>query len=276
VAQVMPGISERLLARDEDGAGGRYERVRQAFGVLLATHGGAMYNAARLVGGLSGSRSHHGDANAKPPFTVVEAASQRAALDLLAEEMFGTKPFSFPPELYNQLAASRWMHWGTSEVPREDYPVHETILMWQERVLSRLLDPLVLARVRDNELKLAADADAFTLAELFERLTKAVMSEVTGTAAGEYTPRKPAIASLRRSLQRSYVSRLAAVAMSGGAANADAQALAAAELRSLAGGIDALLAREDVSLDPVSRAHLGELRARIEKVLDARLDLPRP
>lgn len=276
VAQVMPGISERLLARDEDGAGGRYERVRQAFGVLLATHGGAMYNAARLVGGLSGSRSHHGDANAKPPFTVVEAAQQRAALDLLAEEMFGTKPFSFPPELYNQLAASRWMHWGTSEVPREDYPVHETILMWQERVLSRLLDPLVLARVRDNELKLAADADAFTLAELFERLTKAVMSEVTGTAAGEYTPRKPAIASLRRSLQRSYVSRLAAVAMSGGAANADAQALAAAELRNLAGGIDALLAREDLSLDPVSRAHLGELRARIEKVLDARLDLPRP
>ena len=73
-----------MAGRDEDGDGGRYERVRQAFGVLLSTHGSAMYNASRLVGGLVGSRSHRGDANAPPPFTVVTAARQREALDLLA------------------------------------------------------------------------------------------------------------------------------------------------------------------------------------------------
>ena len=276
VAQVMPGIVERMAGRDADGDGGRYERVRQAFGVLLATHGSAMYNASRLVGGLIGSRSHRGDANSPPPFTVVTAAKQREALDLLAVEMFGSKPFSFPPELYNQLAASRWMHWGTDEVDREDYPVHDVILMWQDRVLSRLLDPLVLARVRDNELKVPADQDSLSLAELFERLSKAVMAEVEGTAAGEYTPRKPAIDSLRRSLQRSYVTRLSAIAMAGGTGNSDAQALAAGELRTLVAGIDALLAKEDVKLEQMSRAHLVELRARIMKVLDAGIDLPRP
>ena len=276
VAQVMPGIVERMAGRDEDGDGGRYERVRQAFGVLLATHGGAMYNASRLVGGLVGSRSHRGDVNAPPPFTVVTAAKQREALDLLAVEMFGSKPFSFSPELYNQLAASRWMHWGTNEVDREDYPVHDVILMWQDRVLSRLLDPLVLARVRDNELKVPADQDSLSLAELFERLSRAVMAEVEGTAAGEYTPRKPAIDSLRRSLQRSYVTRLSAIAMAGGTGNSDAQALAAGELRKLVAGIDALLSKEDVKLEQMSRAHLVELRARIMKVLDAGIDLPRP
>jgi len=276
VAQVMPGIVERMAGRDEDGSGGRYERVRQAFGILLATHGGAMYNAARLVGGLAGSRSHRGDANARPPFVVVDVAQQRAALDLLATEMFGDKPFSFPPELYNQLAASRWMHWGTSEVEREDYPVHDVILMWQDRVLGRLLDPLVLDRIRDNELKVPADQDALTTAELFDRLGKAVMREVTETGVGAYTPRKPAISSLRRGLQRAYMARLAELAMAGGSSNADAQALAADQLRSLDAAIEGLLAKQDVKLDTPSRAHLSDLRIRIGKVLDAQFVLPRP
>jgi hypothetical protein len=276
VAQVMPDIVERMTVGGEDGTGGGYERVRQAFGVLLSAHGQAMYNASRLVGGLVGSRSHRGDANAKPPFTVVSAKAQRDAIDLLAEEMFGAKPFSFPPELYNQLAASRWSHWGTTEVDREDYPIHDVILMWQDRVLERLLDPLVLDRVRDNELKVPADEEAFSLAELFEKLSKAVMAEVSGTGPGEYTLRKPAVNSLRRGLQRAYVTKLAGITMRGGTGNADAQALAADQLRALASGIEALLDKDDVTLDAMSRAHLAELHSRITKVLDAQFTILRP
>lgn len=273
VAQVIPGLVERMAKADEEGG---YGRVRQAFGILLATHGQAMYNAARLVGGLYGSRSHRGDANAPPPFRVVEAARQREALGLLAEKMFAAEPFAFPPELYNQLASTRWLHWGANEVSREDYPAHEVILMWQDRVLGRLLDPLVLERIRDNELKVPADQDALTTAELFDTLGKAVMRELTAIGPGEYSPRKPAITSLRRGLQRAYVGRLAGLAMAGGAGNPDAQALAAEQLRNVAAGVEALLAKPDVSLDAASRAHLGELRSRIDKVLDADLVLPRP
>jgi len=276
VRQVMPGIVERMTAREEDGTGGGYGRVRQAFGILLSSHGQAMYNAARLVGGLYSSRSHRGDANAQPPFRVVEAARQREALDLLAEEMFSSKPFSFPPELYNQLASTLWLHWGAAGVDREDYPVHDVILLWQDRVLGRLLDARVLERIRDSELKVPADQDAFTTAELLERLTAAVMREVETTEPGDYTNRKPAIDSLRRGLQRAYVTRLAGLAMNGGAGNPDAQALAAEQLRSLDAAITKLLAREDVSLDPTSRAHLAELQSRIGKVLAADLILPRP
>jgi len=272
VAQVMPGIVERMTKDD----GGGYGRVRQAFGILLAAHGGAMYNASRLVGGLYGSRSHKGDENAPPPFRVVEADKQRAAVDLLADKMFGVEPFSFPPELYNQLAATRWLHWGVREVAREDYPVHEVILMWQDRVLGRLLDPLVLERIRDNELKVPADQDAFTTAELLDKLSAAVLAEVKATGPGDYTPRKPAIASLRRGLQRAYLTRLAGLAMNGGPQNPDAQSLAAEQLRSLDAAIAALVAKEDVKLDAPSRAHLVELRSRIAKVLDADLLLPRP
>jgi hypothetical protein len=154
--------------------------------------------------------------------------------------------------------------------------VHEAILMWQDRVLGRLLDPLVLERIRDNELKVPAEQDAFTTTELFERLGKAVMREVTEMQPGDYTPRKPAISSLRRGLQRAYLTRLAGLALEGGAANPDAQALAADQLRSLDAQIEAVLDKQEMKLDAPSRAHLADLRARIDKVLDAELVLPRP
>jgi hypothetical protein len=276
VNQLMPVIAERMTAKGKDGVSPGYERVRQAFGVLLSTYGQSMYVASRLVGGLYTSRSHKGDPNAWPPFRVVDAAKQRAAVELLEKQMFSARPFAFPPELYNQMAATRWIHWGAGSADRDDYPVHDVILMWQDRVLGRLLDPLTLSRIRDSELKVPADQDAFTTAELLDRLTKAVLAEIDATGPGDYTPRKPAIASLRRGLQRSYIARLSTLAMQGGAANPDAQALAAAQLRAIDGRIAALLTKADVKLDDVSRAHLGEMQARIRKVLDAGLELFTP
>ena len=52
--------------------------------------------------------------------------------------------------------------------------------------------------------------------------------------------------------------------------------IVAMELRSLDAAITKLLARDDVSLDVTSRAHLAELQSRIGKVLAADLVLPRP
>jgi len=270
VAQVMPQIVDRMTKKDKG-----YERVRQAFGVLLSAHGQAMYTASRLVGGLHTSRSHKGDANAPAPFRVVEAQKQRDALALLEQEMFGAKPFTFPPELLNQLAPTHWMHWGSDHADREDYPIHDVVLQWQGRVLGRLLNPLTLERIRDSELKVPADQDAFTTAELLDRLTKAILAEVDGTAPGEYTTRKPAIASLRRGLQRQYVARLSSLAMGSGGTT-DAQVIAAAQLRALEGRVGALLVKNDVKLDDYSRAHLVEMQARIRKVLDASIQLQGP
>ncbi len=274
VAQVMPTLVERMTAKDPSGKTPGYERVRQAFGVLLTSHGNAMNFAARLVGGLHTSRAHKGDPNAPAPFRVIEAQKQRDALTLLEQQMFSAQPFTFPPELYNQLVSTRWMHWGSSESDREDYPIHEVILMWQDRILGRLMDPLTLTRIRDSELKVPADQDAFTTAELLDRLTKAILSEVDSIQPGDYTVRKPAIGSLRRSLQRSYLSRLSALAVGSGG-TPDAQVIAAAQLRSLDSRIGALLAKGDVKLDDYSRAHLVETQARIKKVLDASVTLPR-
>ena len=271
VAQVMPLISDRLASSD-----GGYERVRQAFGVLLSAHGQAMFMASRLIGGLHTSRSHHDDPQAPPPFRVVDPQQQRDTITLLEEQVFSAAPFSFPPELYNQLATTPWLHWGMRQVDRDDYPVHEVVLMWQERILSQLLRRQTLARMLDNELKVPADADAFTAAELLERLTAAIMTELDTIEAAEYSTRAPAIPSLRRGVQRAYLNRLSQIALGNAGAPADCEAVASLQLRELQSKLDALLARDEIALDTYSRAHLEDARARIERVLTADLVTSQP
>ena len=265
VAETWPDIIEKLT---EDGEG--YQKPRRAFGVLLGTQGRAMFFVSRYVGGMYVSRSHKGDKDGEPPFTVVPAKKQRQAMDLLEKEVFGDKPYQFPPEFYNKLAASNWNHWGTSYLTRSDYPVHRVILMWQDRVLDQLLSPLTLTRLHDSELKIAADKDAFTTAELLNRLTKAIFSEVDTIKGGDYSNRKPAISSIRRNLQRSFLAKFSSIAKGNTSAPADCKSIALSELKSLKTRIDELL-KKNSDLDQYTRAHLEEASAHIEKVLEAQI-----
>jgi hypothetical protein len=265
VAESWPNVVEDMT---DEGEG--YQQARRAFGVLLSRHGQVMFSAARYVGGLYVSRSHKGDADAPAPLELVSADKQREALALVEEQVFSDKPFNFPPELYNHLAASHWDHWGTEVVERGDFPVHDIILMWQDRIASRLLSSLTLSRLHDSELKAPADADPLTAAELIERLTKAVYSEVDTVEEGEFTNRKPAISSLRRNLQRNYLRQMSQLALGQTMAPADCQTIAFAELGRLKARIDSLLAGE-AKLDSYTKAHLEETSARITKVIDARM-----
>ncbi len=265
VSESLPHVVEDMT-KDGDG----YQRARRAFSILLARHGEAMFAASRYVGGLYVSRSHKGDAKASKPLEVVPVTRQRDALALLEEQVFSDKPFNFPPELYGQLAASHWDHWGTQVVDRGDYPAHDVILMWQDRIVSRLLSPLTLARLHDSELKVAADADALTTAEMIERLTKAIYSEVDTVKEGDFTNRKPAISSLRRNLQRAYLQRLSQLALGRTAAPDDCQTVAYAELGKLKSRIDNMLTGQ-AKLDAYTQDHLQETSARIAKVVDAKM-----
>jgi len=265
--ELIPGLVDRVVKDGDD-----YTKARKSFNVILSQYGEAMFFAARYVGGLYTSRSHKGDKDGRLPITAVDPKKQRDALTVLEQQVFSDKPFHFPPELYNHLSSSSWNHWGQGESLRKDFPAHSVILMWQERILAQLLSSVTLERIHDTELKVPADKDAFTAAELLERLTGAVFAELDAIKGGNFTNRKPAITSLRRNLQRSYQRELAYLAMGRTFAPEDCQTIAYAELASLKGRIDGLLAK-NVKLDSYSRAHLQESASRIEKVLDARLSL---
>jgi hypothetical protein len=270
ITELMPKALDEAV---KDGEG--YEKARRVFGILLGKYGQAMFFAARNIGGVSVNRSHKGDANAPQPFAVVDATKQREALELLDQNVFNDKPFNFPPDLYNRLAASRWSHWGTDVPLRPDYPVHSVIEMWQARILEQLLSSLTLARLHDSELKVAADQDALTVAELLQRLTNSVFSEVNKLPEGEFTNRKPAISSLRRNLQRYYLKRLGSIALGKTSSPEDCQTVAFGELTALQGRIDASL-KEGKKLDAYSKAHLEETSSRIKKIVDAHLSVTTP
>ncbi|HEX5445083.1 MAG TPA: zinc-dependent metalloprotease, partial [Pirellulales bacterium] len=257
-----------------DGDG--YQRSRQAFGVLLRNYGQAMFHASRQVGGILVNRDHKADPNGRPPFVIVPAAKQREALTLIEENVLSDKPFSFPPELYNRLAATRWYHWGSEMPDRVDYAVHEVIGEWQDRILSQLLSPLTLERMHDSELKVPADQDTVTTAELLSRLTAAVFSEAGQLKPGDYTNRKPAVSSLRRDLQRRYLKRLSRVALGQSGAPEDCRTVAASELAGLEGKLKQVLSNAELKLDTYTRAHFEETAALARKVLDARLSLSQP
>ncbi len=270
VQELLPGMVDRMTKEGDD-----YTQARRAFNVLLSQHGQSMFFVARYVGGLYTSRSHKGDKDAKPPVTVVDPKLQRDAMAMLEEQVLSEKPYQFSPEMYSYLASSNWMHWGSSTTTRKDFPIHSYVLMWQERVLAQLLSSSTLERLYDAELKVPPDQDTFTTAELIERLTKAVFSEVETLKDGKYTNRQPAISSLRRNLQRSYMKTLSSLAMSRNTAPQDCQTIAYAELSSLKNRIDKLLDSK-IKLDSYTQAHLQETTSRIEKVLDARLTLSSP
>lgn len=263
VAETLPRIVDDLV---EEGEG--FQKARRAFGVLLGTHISAVFDASRYVGGVYVSRSHKGDKDAPDPFELVEVEKQRAALELVAEQAFSDKPFDIPASLYNQLTPSRWSHWGQGSTARIDYPIHQTILMFQDRVLDQLYSSLTLRRLHDNELRAPADEEILTVADLMTEVTDAIFSEINDFEEGdtEYTNRKPLVSSLRRNLQRSYLDRLTRMALSRTSAPEDCQTLAYAELGDLKKKIDLIL-EDDPELDRYSEAHLSEASARIGKVL---------
>ena len=149
--------------------------------------------------------------------------------------------------------------------------MHDRTLAVQSMALTRVMNPDTLARVYDNEVMTARDADALMLPELMQTVQRAVWSELLVPPPGSYSDRSPMISSLRRNLQREWTDRTIEVMLPGGfrgPASAPAATLARAQLNQLLADIDAAMGRGG-SLDSYTKAHLAETKLRVGKALDA-------
>ena len=270
VAKLLPKVVDRMTVD-----GDNYVKARRAFNVLMSTRGEAMLNAARIIGGLRTSRSHKGDKDASGPIEMIDPQQQRAALELISDYVFKDDAYQLPGEIYNKLGPNRWSHWGARTTLRLDYPIHNVINMWQSQVLTQLLSADTLGRMLDTELKIPADEDAYTVAELMEELSSSIFAELKSIDQQEYSSRKPAISSTRRNLQRQYLQRLSWLAMGRTGAPADCETIAYAQLTKLEEQIEELL-EAGFSLDAYTLAHLQESSQRIRKVRESVLTLPAP
>ncbi len=269
--ELLPKLLERTV---ENGDG--YQRLRQAFGMMLNEHFRTASFVGRLPGGVYVHRDHKGDNNARVPFKVVEPAQQRGAMKLLVEQAFVAPKFE--PALLNSLASTRWLHWGQRETTRIDYAINDTINQFQNTILNQVTTATTLSRIQDGELRVPANEDAYTLAEHLQLLVDGIFSELKAPAAGEFNNRNPYLNSFRRNLQRNGVKKLVGMAVPsssgfsiGGDVPEDARVLARSHLVKLKEAIAAALAKADLKLDEYSRAHLEDLQVRIAQALDVKM-----
>ncbi|MGE0353789.1 MAG: zinc-dependent metalloprotease [Gemmatimonadales bacterium] len=267
VNRLFDSLETRLVAPGES-----YDRLRGGFIGLLNERWYATLVATKFLAGAYTSRSHRGDPGGKAPFTPLPAATQREALRLIATDGLGEGTYRFSPRLLDRLAPSRWFHWGANPFNEPiDFPLHDWANVFQTSLLSLLLDPGVLARIRDNDLHLEPGQTAVTIPELFQTLTSVVWSE-----AGYGGPREARnTSSVRRDLQRSYLSMMIRMVVTPGFGTPeDARAVARLTLQDLAGSLDRALQTRGAQLNTYTRAHFADAREQIRRALEAQVVTP--
>ncbi|MBA2457770.1 MAG: zinc-dependent metalloprotease [Gemmatimonadales bacterium] len=264
--ELIDGLFDSLETRVV-APGQGYGRLRSAFTDLLTDRWYALLVTTKYLGGAVTARDHLGDPDARLPVETVPVEEQRAALAFIAAAGFGEGAYRFRPELLSRLSPDRWMHWGTSPAAagRADFPLHDWALVQQGSLLNQLLDPAVLARVRDAELRATPERPTVSIPELFTTLTDAIWAEATPKSARN-------IGSVRRDLQRLQLNALIQMVVSPAAGTPeDARTIARATLGELSVRLDRALHGQRHGLEPYTRAHLIDSRERIEQALDARM-----
>lgn len=250
--------------------------LRGIYMTIMSHKASDMMYVSRLVGGQLYNRNRPGDPDAKPALQLIEPKRQREALDMLANSIFKDEFFGNDGELLNELAPSRWEDWSSKPSSRIDFPAHATVQSMQSFALLALVSPQVLQRVYDAELKSKAD-DKFTAAELISRVRGIVWGNLTLNGDSKFTDAKPMLSSLRRNLQRQYVSYMLAIAESkpGSLVSADLQSMCSYAMKELSDQIGATLAQGGTKIDFASRAHLSETKSQIDRTLNApHIELP--
>lgn len=262
---LLKGLADRVVEKGEG-----YQRLRQAFGILLNQFGNGAHLVANYVGGEMMNRDHRDDPGARDPFVPIRADKQREALKFLAAHIFTDKTFQFSPALLRRLAADRWMHWGNERAVFSpvDYRVHERVLAVQRVAMMQLLNSGTLARIQNNALKADKGDKPLQIAEVFRSLTDAVWSDL-GAAPAKDAKKEEASSVIRRNLQREYLRELMTLVLGRRAAPADARSLARLHLREIAQRIDKATGDKQLALSDAYRAHLVESHERISKALSA-------
>jgi len=261
VRELWAHAEQRLVA-----SGDGYQVLRRVLNRSFRELQNSAGIASKFVGGVRLSRSRAGDAGGRPPLDPVPAAKQREALAFLSDEIFADAAYRPPAALMAKLAPERMYGLGGldaffSGTQRLDYPWHDLVLSVQATALERVLNPIVLDRVLDNEvLCRASGQEVFSMAELFSALDQTLWTELK-------TP--TAISSTRRNLQREHLRHLLRLTLrvhGGESAPEDASTLARASLVQL--GAQAKAAAATVT-DPTTKAHLQETEAKISAALSA-------
>jgi hypothetical protein len=244
-------------------SGESYSVLRRNFVRALAEAGQAAVYASKYIGGVTTLRDRAG--SGRDPLTPVPVDKQRAALELIATQVFSADSFRFSPSFLRRMSVSTFdmddaLELGRS-VPPVDVAVDQQVLSMQRQVLVQLMGETVAQRLVNNEAKTDDPARALRLSELYATVHAAVWSDLGGTRD---------IPLARRNLQREYIVRVASVlTRPAGAMPADARALLRADALRLRGEL--ARAKDRPGLSEEAKAHLAESLALVDEALKAPL-----
>jgi hypothetical protein len=245
-----------------------YADLRASLVTVLNNEVEAADLAAHYVGGIYTSRAHRGQPGGEPPFRSIPRAEQKRAFDLLARYVFSSKAFTYSPALLNDLSPNRYgFHWNSSGVGRADFPMREIIAQIQDIGISVMFSPANLSRIADQQMKVAHTGDTMTLADLFAWTNDALFDDL-----GRST-----ITPSHRDFQRRFtdlemeIATISSFQLESLSLPRDVQALARVNLAKISRRLNSAVI---AAKDPGTRAHLDDLRSRINTTLEAKLVRP--
>ena len=227
-------------------SGNTYEDLRRAFFNLNSQYAGAASTISKFIGGVYVERSVIGQKGSKKPYTPVNYKDQKRAFKALDEYIFSSDNYKIPSKIINYLARQRrgFEFYSGPEDPK----IHDLILSNQARILSQLMAPNTLQRLKDSELY----GNKYKLSEFMTDLNKSIFSEIDGNIDG-----------FRQNLQIVYTKRLVDIISSdkGKRYKNHAKSLALLNLNEI---MESINSNGNIS----SRAHKMHLKSIIEKALD--------
>ncbi len=248
--------------------GDSWDKARLGYLITLSLQTKATRMMSEWIGGSYINRDKKGDSEDRTPITVVSVEDQRNALKFVLDTAMSDDSYGLTPELLAHMTTSAWRDRRSGS--EAAWPVHDRIMSTQAAALTQLMNPSRLRRVFDNEFRVPADEDAFTLVELLNTVTESVWSELDDLPNGDFSEREPAISSLRRNLQTEYLERLFDLAneeKSSIAAMKPISDLAKMTLKDLNKKLEGAV-NED-GLDAYTRSHLMDSQERIQKWIDS-------
>jgi hypothetical protein len=239
-------VSDMLLAAATK-PGEPYDDLQEAYGRLLGQWVLEMNHVSAIVGGFDSQQKHGGQSGVV--FTPIPRPRQAAAVAFLSANAFQTPAFLVKPEILRRIEPA-------GELDR--------LRTAQQRVLGSLLSSARVLRLVERE---AIDgAGAYSATDFLADVRRGVWTELGGAA-----PVK--VDAFRRNLQRAYLDTLAERINGRQAASDDARALFRQELRQLGETVRGAAPRAG---DGITKAHLNDARAMIERALDPAVQAPAP
>jgi hypothetical protein len=191
--ELWRNTAARPLPPDDD-----FTIYRRNLQRVFASMEASLPMAGRYLGGTFTTRARAGSGQAL--VTPVPAAQQRQALALILGEVFASNSFKFDPRIMARLGVDNFERQSPGRGSGVDFSVAGRAGSVQRAALDGLMSDGLASRLADAEAKVSDPRALLSYAEVQERLSAAVWSELGSRAE---------IDSLRRTLQREHLRRLA-------------------------------------------------------------------